>query len=299
MKRRATVVALACMALMLVFCTFACAEQVQGEYFKCDMPDGWTYTTANSGWWIKDAETGASILFMESYVPGFSGISRQEWPAHLADLMNEPEEDIDFNDCLCKASAGKLGWHSATADGKTTNKIYFGITHNDTTLMAGCEWTGDQSLKEEIVAIFRSVDYVRSVDASPAAEPTETASGSFETDYSSMSLAELIDARQQIQQAMWETDEWQSVEVPEGIYQIGVDIPAGHWSISAAVLYPTVEWGISIDEYGVSIEESIDKMSLGDGKRVDWNLTEGTYIHVRFNPVVFTPYTGKPDLGFK
>lgn len=35
-----------------------------------------------------------------------------------------------------------------------------------------------------------------------------------------------------ILQAMWKTDAWQRVEVPAGVYQVGVEIPAGEWTLS-------------------------------------------------------------------
>lgn len=46
--------------------------------------------------------------------------------------------------------------------------------------------------------------------------------------------------------AMWKTDEWQRVEVPAGVYQVGVEIPAGEWTISHNNLFsvkigPTLE----------------------------------------------------------
>ena len=35
-----------------------------------------------------------------------------------------------------------------------------------------------------------------------------------------------------ILQAMWKTGAWQRVEVPAGVYQVGVEIPAGEWTLS-------------------------------------------------------------------
>ena len=35
-----------------------------------------------------------------------------------------------------------------------------------------------------------------------------------------------------ILQAMWKTDAWQQVEVPAGVYEVGVELPAGEWTLS-------------------------------------------------------------------
>lgn len=132
-------------------------------------------------------------------------------------------------------------------------------------------------------------------------QQTDTSEVVGNVDFSGMSLAELIEVRSQIQQAMWESDEWQSVEVPEGVYEIGVDIPAGYWTITLAGS-TCMEWGTELDEYGAnvvygSIIDSVDKWE--EPKSVSWNMAESTYLYISGNPVIFTPYAGKPDLGFK
>lgn len=33
-------------------------------------------------------------------------------------------------------------------------------------------------------------------------------------------------------ESMWQSDEWQRVEVPAGVYEVGVEIPEGEWTIS-------------------------------------------------------------------
>lgn len=52
-------------------------------------------------------------------------------------------------------------------------------------------------------------------------------------DLSAMSFDELLALRQQVNMAIWQSDGWQAVEVPAGMYQVGVDIPAGKWTITA------------------------------------------------------------------
>ena len=50
-------------------------------------------------------------------------------------------------------------------------------------------------------------------------------------DLSGLTYNELVELKDQINLAIWECDEWQEVEVPQGIWKVGEDIPAGHWTI--------------------------------------------------------------------
>ena len=62
-----------------------------------------------------------------------------------------------------------------------------------------------------------------------------TASASAKTiDLSSMSYDELVALKDQINLALWESEKWEEVTVPQGVYQVGADIPAGHWTIKAS-----------------------------------------------------------------
>ncbi len=51
-------------------------------------------------------------------------------------------------------------------------------------------------------------------------------------DLQGLSFNELLALREQINLAIWNSNEWQCVEVPAGNYTIGIDIPAGYWTIS-------------------------------------------------------------------
>lgn len=145
-------------------------------------------------------------------------------------------------------------------------------------------------------------------------------------DYSSMSLEELIALRQEIQAAMWESDEWQEVEVPTGFYCIGKDIPAGHWTITPKNGYADVSYGDRANESLTDISWSGDIYETKNLQAADtsmgsiysgflgedyaalmdslyetnWsiNLTEGNFIVIESGSVIFTPYVGN-TLGFK
>ncbi len=136
-----------------------------------------------------------------------------------------------------------------------------------------------------------------------------------EIDLSGMSYDELVALKDQINKAMWESEEWQEVTVPQGVYEIGEDIPAGHWTIAAADgQYVSVSWGTKLNDTKTDVEmvwedgfyemESMvsaksDYYDDGDRTEVDFDLQNGQYLVVSGGNVVFTPYQGKPSLGFK
>ena len=51
-------------------------------------------------------------------------------------------------------------------------------------------------------------------------------------DLSGLSYDELVQLRDKINLAIWNSEEWQEVTVPIGVWVVGEDIPVGHWSIS-------------------------------------------------------------------
>ena len=55
-----------------------------------------------------------------------------------------------------------------------------------------------------------------------------------EVDLSGMSYDELVILKDRIDKTIWDSQEWQEVTVPQGLYKIGEDIPAGKWTILAS-----------------------------------------------------------------
>lgn len=53
-----------------------------------------------------------------------------------------------------------------------------------------------------------------------------------ENKYEGYTLEQLQTEYLAILEAMWKTKEWQEVEVPAGVYEVGVEIPAGEWTLS-------------------------------------------------------------------
>lgn len=131
-----------------------------------------------------------------------------------------------------------------------------------------------------------------------------------EVDLSGMSFDELVALREQLNLAIWNSQEWQEVEIPAGVWTIGKDIPAGHWKVSVPEKeYTQVYYCKKLDETGMreSLDESHYTVILFGKKSafadhgpecMDFPMAEGWYF-INNDAVIFTPYTGKPDLGFK
>ena len=141
-------------------------------------------------------------------------------------------------------------------------------------------------------------------------------------DLSNMSYGQLVILKNLINKAMWESREWQEVTVPQGIWVVGEDIPAGTWTVKCAdvgrtnymLQYCDIEWGESLHESGryvnwqgrydtnIHIYNPNHKEYEG-GHITEYTLTvkDGDYIIISntYNQAVFTPYSGKPSLGFK
>lgn len=131
-------------------------------------------------------------------------------------------------------------------------------------------------------------------------------------DLSGFSYDELVALKDRINLAMWQSEEWQEVTVPEGIWEVGKDIPAGHWTITVKGKgSATITYGNRLDRTGkqIAYDSSVFYYKIvngpenwafndGDTNYIDLDLINGFYIELS-GGVVFTPYTGKPDLGFK
>lgn len=137
---------------------------------------------------------------------------------------------------------------------------------------------------------------------------------SAEIDLTGMSYVELVSLKDQINLAIWNSQEWQEVSVPVGVWIVGKDIPVGHWSIRTNADYAHVEICDKLDESGKDADlfesnlwhrsslyspQSPYYDELNCQTEVDYELKEGTFVVIEDANVVFTPYSGKPALGFK
>ncbi|MDD3212274.1 MAG: hypothetical protein PHY64_01290 [Eubacteriales bacterium] len=136
-----------------------------------------------------------------------------------------------------------------------------------------------------------------------------------DVDLSGMSYDELVALKEKINLALWSSNEWEEVTVPIGVYEIGRDIPVGYWNISVPPTeYTILTWAKALDESKKSADYGDYLFSSGIMSKtfknyadfngdypesVDLELTKGTYIIVERGNVVFSPYSGGKDLGFK
>lgn len=139
-------------------------------------------------------------------------------------------------------------------------------------------------------------------------------------DISGLSYDQLIALKNRINLAIWECEEWQEVTVPQGLWEVGKDIPAGTWTVRCAdtgrksylLKSCKLEWGDTLDAngQGVAWSRRYDHVEVynpysddyeGEVTEYTFTVQAGDYIYIDpfYNKAVFTPYTGKPDLGFK
>ena len=138
-------------------------------------------------------------------------------------------------------------------------------------------------------------------------------------DLSSFSFEELISLRDECQLEMMKRTEWQEVVVPQGIWEVGKQIPAGIWVVKCydagrndiSMEECVIFWGVGYPDDGLywSYDKSIGKAYIynpenrfyqGQTSEYIIKLEEGYFISIpsTCNKAVFSPYTGI-DLGFK
>lgn len=127
-------------------------------------------------------------------------------------------------------------------------------------------------------------------------------------DLSSLSFEQLLSIRDQVNAEMLTRPEWTEVSVPAGVYEVGVDIPEGMWTITAEEhAWISVFVGNEVDETRSYITSEHYVWETLTGKLSEFanettndtftiNLPKGYFISID-GPVVFTKYT-KPALGF-
>ena len=132
-----------------------------------------------------------------------------------------------------------------------------------------------------------------------------------EWDLSGLTFDDLVALRDQAQRAMWDSADWQEVTVPQGAWQVGPDIPAGKWTIvCGGKNYTSVDVADSLRDNGTKAtfppkaSASIfnpDSSLYDNGDLKEWTveLHDGEYVVISSADAVFTPYAGKPSLGFK
>ena len=133
-------------------------------------------------------------------------------------------------------------------------------------------------------------------------------------DLSVLTYDELVVLRDRCLAEMQLRDEWKEVTVPIGVYEVGKDIPAAHWTITAAPSeygWGSITYCDALDGSGKNVDivkshfyysQQIKVKGSGayvEATSIDLNAVNPGYIIIEYGPMVFTPYTGAPDLGFK
>ena len=132
-------------------------------------------------------------------------------------------------------------------------------------------------------------------------------------DISNLSYDELVQLKDSINLAMWNSQEWQEVTVPQGVWIVGKDIPAGTWTVKCATdSFSSVTYGDTLNEMGTGLKYSkyyhSENVTSPDYKHFEkdkdipeytFTVRDGDYIEIDFASVIFMPNTGKPSLGFK
>ena len=119
-------------------------------------------------------------------------------------------------------------------------------------------------------------------------------------DLSELSFEDLIELREQVNKALWSCSEWQEVVVPKGVWEIGKDIPEGHWTIKHNESMASLIIADSLNEYGndYNLNGNNELIFLFSDDVYDIILPIGKFI-VLNNSVIFSTFIGKPDLGFR
>lgn len=128
-------------------------------------------------------------------------------------------------------------------------------------------------------------------------------------DLSGLSLSDLITLRGKVNRAIWASDGWQEVTVPQGVWVGGEDIPVGRWTVRCGYGWAELTYGDALEPNGRDIartdargyfyvrSEDTDIPAYATEEYLD--VFDGMYITISMAPLIFSTYTGKPDLGFK
>ena len=123
-------------------------------------------------------------------------------------------------------------------------------------------------------------------------------------DLSQFSYSELQSIVTQATKEMMSRSEFQAVEVPLGVYQVGKEIPAGQWTVTKAdkAWMSEVETGSTLkeDHNGIDMWGSGYNSSVlsDDNPSRTINLVDGYYVEISMGAVIFSTPTG-PSFSFK
>lgn len=117
-----------------------------------------------------------------------------------------------------------------------------------------------------------------------------------DVDLSEMNFTQLINLEKQLQREIMSRPEWKEVTVPQGFWTVGVDIPAGTYTITKVNMLASIRvWGKAVQDYrsdgGMILNTLLEDDNPAVGKIA---LKNGNILELS-DPVIITPYKG---LGF-
>lgn len=124
-----------------------------------------------------------------------------------------------------------------------------------------------------------------------------------DVDLTGMSYDELVSLSKKVGMTIMQSEDFDSVTVPMGLWEVGVDIPEGTWIITPAKRMCMIVYGSTLDESGndMNMFDRGNAYADLDDKSESWrvNAKNGNYFLVKYNDAVFTSDTGSTGLGFK
>ena len=122
-------------------------------------------------------------------------------------------------------------------------------------------------------------------------------------DLTALSYDELVALRDQITIEITSRAEWKEVAVPQGVYEVGVDIPAEYWTLTCT----DNPLAMVIITYGKKTNDSKTAIDITDwdyytmlsntNPSCSIDMSDGDFLSISGGSVVFTPYI-RPSLGF-
>ena len=197
-------------------------------------------------------------------------------------------------------------WSANINYGISGNHRTYGIVLLHDALALCVLYVDDSSSSQDNLDFLRT--FAESIRIPGYEPPQDTASAtgfqySLDSDLSSMTFEELLSLRQQVDAALWASEGWQAVEVPQGDYLIGTDIPIGKWTVQLAdddpqafaeiKVFPNLKAFDDKPEYGFTRNEY-----LQPGQVLNLQLESENYIIISYCALTFAPYTGAA-LSFK
>lgn len=167
---------------------------------------------------------------------------------------------------------------------------------------------------KRVASLITALILAVSLSAVCFADNAESSADKAEIDLSAMTYEELVELKDKLNLAMWNSEEWQEVTVPQGVWEVGEDIPEGKWTVKAADrAYSRIVVCNKLNKLKTGMDskqkEYINEVVVSStrpmynensfAESVNIDLTEWKYVIIDKGSVVFTPYEGKASLSFK